>query len=86
MLIYVASAGEDVFHIIDLAEQSIIELLTSCSTRLCRCTSRGPTSLVLDTWHSTPPRYYMGLAERELECHRHLDDLLSSSADACAST
>ena len=28
----------------------------------------------------------MGLAQRELECRRHLDDLLSSSADASAST
>ena len=86
MLIYIASSGANVIQIIDLADQLIIESLSFRSTRIYICTSNGPTSLVLGTRHSSSPRRPMDLSERGLECHRHLDDLLSSSEDASLST
>ena len=82
MLIYIASSGANV----DSADQLIIKPLSFRSTRISHCTSKGPTSLVLGARPSSSHRRRMDLSERELECHRHLDDLLPSSEDANLST
>ena len=88
-LIYLASSGADIIRSL-LTNQTAhcravdsFVFVFSCSARDLVGVGLRPISRLYPKQHA-PRRRTMGLSERELEHHRHLDDLLPPPTDANA--